>query len=502
MKRLIILAALLCTAGSISGREIVANLTWCAFSTPDNKSYVETYLSVIGNSVYYAKKPNGKYQATIDVVMTFMQNDSLKAAQRYVLNSPEIEDSTKAVNFLDLQRIPLPPGYYSLQMTFTDLNRTPNRTLTNWKNVLVDIDPDSVSVSNLELLESYSPAASQGLLTKSGYDLVPYVSNFYPENMNQLVFYGEIYNTQKVLEAEEKFLVLYYIESATAGNKMSDFNAFIKPVPQKVNSVLYTYNITTLPTGIYSLVVEVRSPTNRLLALRKMQFERYNPGVMHKLDDLNAIDVANTFAGRVNSVDSLTDMIRCLRPISSSSEVEFAENRIKAGDVKLMQQYIYNFWLARNEPSPEAAWLKYKKEVDKVNAEFGTQIMKGYDTDRGRVYLQYGPPDQRVVNSNEPSSYPYEIWQYYTIRGNENILAPSVNQSGNTTQTNKKFVFADFDLVTNNYQLIHSDARGETRDDNWKVRLVRRDRAPGDLDQQNGNPQYGGRSDDWYKDPH
>ena len=246
--------------------------------------------------------------------------------------------------------------------------------------------------------------------------------------------------------------------------------------------------------------MEVRNSMNRLLTMRKTAFERFNPGINYQLNDLGAIDVTNTFAGKYTNADTLIDMIRSLRPISSTSEIDYAENRIKAGDVKLMQQYFYNFWVARNEKNPEGAWLAYNVEVQKVNKEFGTQIMKGYDTDRGRVYLQYGPPDQRVVTLNEPSSYPYEIWQYYTIKPNPSLNV--LNQPNLTNQTNKKFVFADFDLVTNNMKLIHSDARGEVRNDNWRLLLEKRDTSSHDLDQETGNPQYGGHADDWYNDPH
>jgi GWxTD domain-containing protein len=499
MKRLIFFAVLL-AAGNLSGRELTANMSCASFSTPDNKTYIETYISIIGNSVAYAKKPNGKFQAAIDILMTFTCNDSIRHGQRYVLNSPEIDDSSKAENFLDLQRVTLPQGLYYVQITFTDLNRTPMKPFMNRKTISVDLDKDSLSLSHIELLETYYPSTSQTLLTKSNYELVPYVSSFYPPNLSQLGFYGEIYNTTKVFKPEEKFLVLYYIESAVTGSKMSGFSSFIKPKPQAVNPLLFSFNVTTLPSGSYYLVVEVRNASNRLMAMRKTSFERFNPGVMYKLDDLAAVDITNTFVDRVTSGDSLVEMIRCLRPISTTSEVEFAENRIKAGDIKLMQQYVYNFWLSRNEANPEGAWLKYNAEVQKVNTKFGTQITKGYATDRGRVYLQYGPPDQMIPSENEPSAYPYEIWQYYTIRGNSNM--PAVMDQNINQQTNKKFVFADFDLVTNNYQLIHSDARGETRDDNWKLRLVKRNNSTHSLDQQDGNPQYGGHSDEIFVDPH
>jgi GWxTD domain-containing protein len=501
MKRLFFIVIMLSAAAYANAKEVTANLTWSAFSTPDHKTFVETYMSIIGNSVEYKKNKNGSYQASVEVLMTITENDSIKAIRKYILASPETTDSSKTPNFIDLQRFQLPVGMYKLQVTLTDLNHLPARTITNWKSLIVDIDKDSISVSGIQLLENYLPAATPGLLTKSGYDLIPYVSSFYPENLNKITLYAELYNTSKVLKSDEKFVVFCYIENAQTGRKLNDFNTFIKMSPQAVNPVLHNFNIEKLPGGTFNVVVEARSATNRLLSMRKTTIERYNPGVAFNLEDITAMDVSTTFAAKITNKDTLIDVIRCLRPISSEMEKEFAENRIKADDVALMQQYFYNFWLSRNDVDPEAAWLKYKAEVEKVNKEFGTQIMRGYMTERGRVYLQYGPPDQRVLMYNEPSSYPYEIWQYYTIRGNTTSPGAS-NQPNNTTQSNKRFVFANFDLVTNNFVLLHSDARGEVRDDRWQTRLVKRDSQYRDLDKNRTDPQYGGHSNDIFINPH
>lgn len=483
----------------LPARELTANLTSAAFSTPDNNTYVETYLSIIGNSVHYVKNKNGRYQAAVDIRMSVMKGDSLKDYRKYVLNSPETDDTTQAPNFLDLQRFTLPVGLYNLTITMFDVNRTPQRMVTNARSLIVDIDPDSVGLSHIEMLESYSKSNGQTLLTKSGYDLVPYVASLYPGNMANLSFYGEVYNTKKVLN-DQKFLVLHYIESAETRSRMTDYNSFQKLSAAPVNSILYSFDISKLPSGNYNLVVEVRNSQNRLLSIRTVPFERFNPGIQLKLSDISSIDVTNTFAAKITSKDTLIDYIRSLGPISTQNEREFADARIKDGDLKSLQQYFFNFWQTRNEHSPEGAWLLYNKQVQKVNANYGTLITKGYQTDRGRVYLQYGPPDQIVVMNNEPSSYPYEVWQYYTIRGSATDV--NINAPGNTTQSNKKFVFANFDLVTNNYVLIHSDARGEVRDDRWKVRLNKRDTANPNLDNGNAPSQFGGRSQDVFDNPH
>ncbi len=499
MKKATLVLAAVLAFYFLSARELTANLTSAAFSTPDNNTYVETYLSIIGNSVHYVKNKNGRYQAAVDIRMSVMKGDSLKDYRKYVLNSPETDDTTKVPNFLDLQRFTLPIGLYQLTITMFDVNRPTQRVITNGRSLVVDIDPDSVSLSQIEMLESYSKSANQSVLTKSGYDLIPYVANLYPGNMANLSFYGEVYNTKKVMN-DQKFLVLYYIEGAETRTKMTDYNTFQKFSAAPVNSILYTFDISKLPSGNYNLVVEVRNAQNRLMSMRSVAFERFNPGMQIKLSDIASISVENTFAAKITSVDTLTDYIRSLGPISTQNEKEFAESCIKSGDIKLMQQYFFNFWQVRNETTPEAQWTLYNREVQKVNANYGTPIMKGYQTDRGRVYLMYGPPDQIIVTNSEPSSYPYEVWQYYTIRGS--ATNTDINSPGNTTQSNKKFVFANFDLVTNNYVLIHSDARGEVRDDRWKVRLTKRDNANPNLDDGSAPDQYGGRSSDVFDNPH
>src|ERR1044071_313331 len=209
MKKYILALTALITVSAVGARELTANLTSAAFSTAEHNTYVETYLSIIGNSVYYVKNPNGKYQASVDILMTISENDSLKDFRRYVLHSPETDDTTKTPNFLDLQRFTLPIGFYNLKITMFDVNRQPQRIITNSRPLLVDIDPDSVGLSHIEMLESYTKSTSQNILSKSGYDLVPYVATFYPGNMANLSFYSEIYNTGKVLK-DQKFLVLYY----------------------------------------------------------------------------------------------------------------------------------------------------------------------------------------------------------------------------------------------------------------------------------------------------
>ncbi len=159
---------------------------------------------------------------------------------------------------------------------------------------------------------------------------------------------------------------------------------------------------------------------------------------------------------------------------------------MKISDIRSMQQYVNYFWSRHAPEDPEKGWREYQLEVQKVNASFGTRNMKGYETDRGRVYLQYGPPNTIVTETTDPNSYPYEIWHYY--------------KAGD--QTNRKFVFYSTELSANVYRLLHSDARGELQEPNWELKLHSRSQQFGvDMDQGNSFDTYGSQTKENFRMP-
>jgi GWxTD domain-containing protein len=192
-------------------------------------------------------------------------------------------------------------------------------------------------------------------------------------------------------------------------------------------------------------------------------------------EDISSID-PNNFASQYNK-ETVTEHIRSLAPISSEAELNFASNVILSDDAGRMQQYLVYFWQKRNPEEPEKAWLAYAEQVKKVNSSYSTNFNKGYATDRGRVYLKYGPPNTINANQNDPNVYPYEIWHYYRVNN----------------QSNRKFVFYNPAGASDEYELLHSDAIGELNDYRWKYKLLSRDirSQPGNnLDLTNPDPYY------------
>jgi GWxTD domain-containing protein len=95
------------------------------------------------------------------------------------------------------------------------------------------------------------------------------------------------------------------------------------------------------------------------------------------------------------------------------------------------EQFIEQFWL-RRDPSPDTEENEYREEIYRriayANQNFASGI-PGWKTDRGMIYIKYGPPDERDQHNGgteqrsfeegggETSMYPYEQWRYRYLDG-------------------------------------------------------------------------------------
>jgi len=489
MKKIIIpiLASLLfCGFIPLQAKNLQAYLNYTIFNVPGQEPYIETYMSVAGETVIYKKNDKGLFQGSIEVTFIFRQQDEIKDFDKYQLFSPEIED-TSAIDFsfIDQQRYFISAGEYEMEIIISDLN-TDKKPFSAIQPVTILFDNSKLCFSGIQLVKSFSPSTEQNILTKGSFDLIPLIYNFFPESANNLTYYTEIYNSEKILGTGEKFLVVSMIKSFETGTALKEFVSYKKFDTRVVVPVLNEYDISRLPSGNYRLVIEVRNKQNDMVADNEIFFQRSNPNIQFNLADLASIDVNSIFSSRISNNDTLQIFINCLEPIATELEKTFIYKQSETADLKTKQQFFYNFWASRDPVNPENAWREYYGQVLIVNNVYKTQISKGYESDRGRVYLKYGAPNISSESYNEPSSYPYEIWHYYEL---------------GEGQRNKKFVFYSLDMTTNDFKLLHSDAIGEISNYKWEIFLNSRWYDPYSVDAENAPNVYGGKAEDYYRNP-
>ena len=469
-----------------------AYLNYAVFFTPKQGPYIEVYLTITGRTVHF-KKEKLKFQGKVHVEISFLQDAKTVKANNYNLLSPEVLDTSNKPNFLDLQRYSLKAGTYTMQIKISDVNRPATEAISASQTIRIkEPTPDSLSLSDIELLESFAKAETPGVMTKNGYDAVPYVWRYYPETVNKLAFYAEGYNALAKLGPDSRFVFVYFIEGYETKEKVSGLHTFSKQRSAEVNPLMSQFDISQLPSGDYNLVIEMRNNANELMAEKKLPFTRYASLVKIKLDDLQTVDTTGSFISKTNNLDTLRDYIACLWPISSTTERDWQYSQLKNANIKLMQQYLYAFWVNRDPNNAEQAWKMYRAAAVQIKKKFACGKIPGYMTDRGRVYLQYGAPSSSQQVPAEPDSYPYEIWQYYRLK----------DPATGSFQTNKKFVFYNRELDGKCFELIHSDARSETRDDRWQIKLKQRSNQVLNLDQTTPDSDtYGSGANDLFQNP-
>ncbi|MBE0637649.1 MAG: GWxTD domain-containing protein [Bacteroidales bacterium] len=485
-------------------RFVQAQLFYSKFYSPEVGPYIETYLSVVGSSIEWVKDNDGKFQGKIEVTMIFKDQDKIVTFDKYELLSPKIADTAdRYFNFLDQQRFALPNGVYDFEIKIQDMN-TSSPPFSAIQSIDLNFTADEISISGIQLIESFNKTSEPNILSKSGYDLVPYVYNFIPQDVNILSFYSEVYNSDKIIGQDEKFLLSYFIESYETKRRMEKFVSFKRENTNPVIVLFANYNIAELPSGNYNLVVEVRNKDNALLTSNKLFFQRSNPNLKVDYTHFAGLTVENSFVAQITSRDTLMEYINYLYPISTDMESKFVKHQIKESnaDLAMMQRFFLNFWLERDELNPENAWTHYLGAVQLVNEQFGapgTKGKKGYQTDMGYVFLKYGPPNTitdrpfdastsgMTINSggsegNDAGSVPYQIWHYYALNN----------------LRDRKFVFANTNLALFDYKLIHSNMPGEIQNENWQAELHYRFKFDSTMPE---TDKYKGKSGDYYNNP-
>lgn len=461
MKKKLLIFLILLTIKNLQAQQVDAYFNYAPFYIPGKGTFIETYLEITGTSVFYHLNKNKAYESNVEVTMVFRNADDIVEFRHYNVVSPPLPDTSSLFpNFIDLQRILIPQGVYNFELKVSD-SLAPDSLKNDYslKDIItVNIPENELAFSGIEFIERYTQSENKNIFMKNGYECIPYVSDYFPQEVNYLRFYMEIYNAATDLGGLGECLLLTRIENAQSKRALKDFSSFQKIKGLNVNVVFKEINIKNLPTGNYYLVVEIRDKENKTKGSVSKFFQRSNNVVAEKPLDIVQADLKVTFVRTFTNADSLSYLLSALHPICESTEIKYIENLQQTKNLQYMQQFFYSFWVKRDELSPENAWNEYYQKLLVVQQRFGNRQQSGFDTDRGRIYLTYGPPSSVIEEHNESDAFPYEIWHYYTIKD----------------QSNKKFIFYNKDLAGNNYTLLHSNMAGETSDPNWESKLYSR----------------------------
>jgi GWxTD domain-containing protein len=239
----------------------------------------------------------------------------------------------------------------------------------------------------------------------------------------------------------------------------------IKKVPSKPTiAQKVDLNIKNLPSGNYLLIWDLIDSSSKIVGRTQKSFQKSNPNL--KTDDLSNPNLSD---GRLDeelakmNTQQCRMMVASLLPIATASEqstVDFL--RKKGSDIEL-RNYLKTFWARKNKENPARPFLEFRELMALGENKYATKTMPAYQTDRGRVLLQYGKPnmienefsDRFRKAMQNLNTVPYEIWYYYSLE------TP-------VKQNDVIFVFVQENRGNENYRLLHSTGIGEVRNREWR----------------------------------
>jgi len=442
---------------------------------PSLNEYIELKFQFDANSLVLVKE-NSWFTSKVEVEIQIMKDSTKIVRKLYAVESPKYQDSI-FMDFFDVKRYPLKPGSYQLLISFRD-PYSKQKAIFSKQAIVVPNLHTKISISDIQVCENIRETSEVSILSKSGYALFPRLINYFPADCKFLPTYLELYNPSKD-SVTLRLKTSFYKQGDT--NEIADMTHFSDVVIQDVTPIIQKNIISNLSTGSYRMVYSLLQGST-ILCTSAYFFDRMNEPMEYIATDNIVLDPI--FQKSIPN-DSLTYYLASIIPVANPMEIPSINKLIKENDLDKMRKYMQSFWVTTSgRLNASNSWLNYKEQVKMVEKTYSTAIFKGYESDRGRVYLKYGQPSAIAARETSPSEYPYEIWQYDKIK----------------QFSNKRFVFYNPDLVNNHYQLLHSDMQGELKNYRWQQLLTKRNSPNQNIDDPNdGNKEhYGGESMDVY----
>jgi GWxTD domain-containing protein len=222
----------------------------------------------------------------------------------------------------------------------------------------------------------------------------------------------------------------------------------MKPRSYDSNVEVGMMKVAALRTGAYVFTYTIMDSVENVKYTNAKKFWVYNPSLPpDTLVSPTSSDVmASEYATMTEQeMDKEFDQSKY---VATKDEIDHYKS-LKGEDAK--RKALFDFWGKRDEDKSTIVnemKQEHFKRVDYTNLNYRTGKKDGWRSDRGRVYIMYGPPDEIERHVNEIDTKPYEIWQYHSLQGGV------------------EFIFGDRTGFSD-YILLHSTHRNELHDENW-----------------------------------
>lgn len=375
------------------------------------QSRLDIYTRIPYSHLQFISRSDGFF-AEYEVMVEVFKVDDKDRVQGVVLNRiwerkvPPVQHyaDTQSDSLYDLTtytEAELPPGRYIIEVQIED--KTANATFVKKMPLQVRDVSGDVSLSDLLIADYYDPDTRT---------VLPNVGNLIGNDQSRFVLFYEIYTA-----TQTRARVAYTIYRLKGRSKPS-FKSIFR-LGRNKTSALDKAEIVLEEGEFLSL------RAGRNTATYEIPVESYEVGdyvVRTEIMDeqgrvLDTIEKAVTirWMGLERQIKNLSEAIAQLEYIAKDRQLRWIKS---ASSIEEQAMRFHDFWQKR-DPTPATIrnerMEEYYWRVAYANREY-SKFAKGWQTDRGMVFIQFGEPDyiQRYPYSFG-TTRPYEVWTYTGI---------------------------------------------------------------------------------------
>jgi len=423
------------------------------FRTQQDKALIELYYSIFRDYLKFVLE-DSVFKASFSFKAEIWQGDSL-VAQNLWKNINTVDSLAEIGTNQKLYGVGyfvLAPGEYKYKVELADLNSQYSKIIEN-NFIIEQFSQNKIDMSDLQLASKISPSTEKNRFYKNGYVVIPNTDRFYGTGLPMLMIYAEVYNLKKENEPDTAKYSINYKLYGSDNQMIRSFPNKIRVKPGNSAVEVSGMNIISFRSGTYFIEINVTDLFTKETVSKKKKFFVFRQGDMaiadSTADKLQKLKLSAAYERIYNNMteDEIDDEFGAATYLATKEEKKIFKKLDQSGK----QSFLIEFWKKRdrtpNTPINEFRenYLAAKKAADERYSGFG----KGWKTDRGRILLMYGEPDEYERHPYSSENKPYVIWKYFSIQGG--ILFYFVDKR-------------DF----GNYELVHSTARGELYDPEWQ----------------------------------
>ncbi len=409
---------------------------YARFRGDENNVYVEVYYAFPQRSLTYTPDAAG-FKAGVELTVTVATKDSMYFAERLMVPHIAKDTSVSTMNLISSSNMMLKEGEYTLKVVGKDVNNASRRDSVLMR-LPVKLPPtDRFVLSDIEFASNIKKGKQGSPFYKNTLEVIPNVDGVYSDEQ-RCFYYAEAYN---LLVGDDKndFILKSAIYNAIGKEIIS------RERPRKRSGestvLVDNFDVANVRSGTYTLVLSLQDSSKKTISSSGKKFFVYN-AVLGVDSSLLKLDPAISMS--VYSTMEEPELDREFKWTKWEAQETEKDQYAGLQGVTAKRKFLTEFWSKR----PLGLREQYLQRVAHANSAYNVLGREGYRTDRGRVHIVYGSPDDIDRHPNEAGTRPYEIWSFNNIQGGV-IFVFVLRQNGG------------------DYELVHSTHRNELHDENW-----------------------------------